>query len=72
MKIKRAAWIALTALLLIAGVGVYADGSYATCTGSDPCHACSNCSHCRHCAREGGHCGVCKRHGTLKLEGVKP
>jgi hypothetical protein len=32
----------------------------ATCTGSDPCHACKNCRYCRHCAREGGKCGVCK------------
>jgi hypothetical protein len=33
----------------------------ATCTGSDPCHACKNCKYCRHCAKEGGKCGVCKR-----------
>jgi hypothetical protein len=32
----------------------------ATCTGSDPCHACKNCHYCRHCAKEGGKCGVCK------------
>ncbi len=32
----------------------------ATCTGSDPCHACKNCKYCRHCAKEGGKCGVCK------------
>jgi len=34
---------------------------FATCTGSDPCHACKNCKYCRHCAKEGGTCGVCKR-----------
>jgi hypothetical protein len=33
----------------------------ATCTGSDPCHACKNCKYCRHCAKEGGTCGVCTR-----------
>ena len=32
----------------------------ATCTGSDPCHACKNCRYCKHCAKEGGTCGVCK------------
>ena len=32
----------------------------ATCTGSDPCHACKNCKYCRHCAKQGGKCGVCK------------
>jgi hypothetical protein len=35
-------------------------GHAATCTGSDPCHACKNCKYCRHCAKEGGKCGVCK------------
>ena len=35
-------------------------GLTATCTGSDPCHACKNCKYCRHCAKEGGKCGVCK------------
>jgi len=34
--------------------------SAATCTGSDPCHACKNCRYCKHCAKEGGTCGVCK------------
>ena len=33
---------------------------FATCTGSDPCHACTNCKYCKHCAKEGGICGVCK------------
>jgi hypothetical protein len=33
----------------------------ATCTGSDPCHACKNCHYCKHCAKDGGTCGVCKR-----------
>lgn len=37
------------------------DSSFATCTGSDPCHACKNCKYCKHCAKEGGTCGVCKR-----------
>jgi hypothetical protein len=32
----------------------------ATCTGSDPCHACKNCKYCKHCAKDGGKCGVCK------------
>jgi len=36
------------------------DLSSATCTGSDPCHACKNCRYCKHCAKEGGKCGVCK------------
>jgi hypothetical protein len=32
----------------------------ATCTGSDPCHACKNCRYCKHCAKEGGTCGICR------------
>jgi hypothetical protein len=35
-------------------------GLTATCTGSDPCHACKNCKYCKHCAKDGGKCGVCK------------
>jgi hypothetical protein len=42
-------------------MGVVADASFATCTGSDPCNACKNCKYCKHCAKEGGTCGVCKR-----------
>jgi hypothetical protein len=51
----------LPILLLPLLMGVVADPSFATCTGSDPCYACKNCKYCKHCAKEGGACGACKR-----------
>ena len=47
-------------LFLIVAITVFAFDPAATCTGSDPCHACKNCRYCKHCAKEGGTCGVCK------------
>lgn len=32
------------------------------CTGTDPCEVCKNCKYCKHCAKDGGTCGVCKKH----------
>lgn len=47
--------------VLVAVLFMYQLGlSSATCTGSDPCHACKNCKYCRFCAKLGGKCGVCK------------
>jgi len=60
----------LAMLLLMAVIGICADTSYVTCTGSDPCRACKDCSRCKHCGRDSGRCGVCKRHRVSRLEEV--
>lgn len=35
------------------------------CTGADPCQVCKNCKYCKHCAKDGGTCGVCKKHPSV-------
>lgn len=55
---KRILYVLITSILLVIASG---GTNLATCTGSDPCHACKNCRYCKHCAKEGGTCGVCKR-----------
>ena len=68
MKVKSLSWFAVLMLPLL--LGVIADASFATCTGSNPCNACKNCKYCKHCAKEGGTCGVCK-HSRLVAEVTK-
>jgi hypothetical protein len=50
---------------IILGAAIFAllaqQGSFATCTGADPCNACKNCKYCMHCAKHGGTCGICRR-----------
>ena len=58
---RKQIWLAVFSLPLI--LGIVTDASFATCIGSDPCHACKNCKYCKHCTKEGGTCGVCKRRG---------
>jgi hypothetical protein len=51
----------IISMFLLVPVAISAlDPTAATCTGSDPCHACKNCRYCKHCAKEGGTCGICK------------
>ena len=57
---KSLSWFAI-AVLAISLIGI-TDAAASTCTGSDPCTACKNCKYCKHCAKDGGTCGVCKRH----------
>jgi hypothetical protein len=53
--------VRIISMFLLVSVAILAlDPPAATCTGSDPCHACKNCKYCKHCAKEGGTCGVCK------------
>jgi len=65
---KSGSWIVMC--LLVAVLGFVTDGTYATCTGSDPCNACKNCKYCKHCAKEGGTCGVCKRREMLSSAAI--
>jgi hypothetical protein len=61
MMHKRTVTVVLLAVLGVFVALAGAKGLFAaTCTGSDPCHACKNCTYCKHCAKEGGKCGVCK------------
>jgi hypothetical protein len=55
-----AAFAQVVLLALVVNTYSLTDIFSATCTGSDPCHACKNCKYCHHYAQEGGKCGVCK------------
>jgi hypothetical protein len=54
----------MVGIIFLALVGIFvalvgANGLLAaTCTGSDPCHACKNCRYCKVCAKQGGTCGL--------------
>lgn len=61
MRKLRLVLLPIAVMLLMLTIGGDELFGMATCTGSDPCHACKNCRYCRHCAKEGGTCGICKR-----------